>query len=172
MSMAWKKPFSRSRSLPQQGTQSIVETKDGIIIGLLNSRSGDPAEYKAEVNEWVWSKFFVNDTSKYSLLFQDAFGLVSIADIRQDKPDSFVLSSNDYARASLGPVPDRPNARPGWLGFIRVDSVDDTVDKAKGLRDEGDSSPRRVTEGKSKMAILADPTGAPPSASSSSMKTT
>ena len=149
------------KDLAQRGTQSIVETPDGVILGLLHSSSGDPADYKAELNEWIWSKFFVKDTSASSQLFHDALGYEVIPDIRQDKPDSFVLSTDDYARAALGPLPtDRPNAKPGWLGFIRVDSVDDTVAKAKGLgaRILVESIPG---EGKNKMAILADPTGAP-----------
>jgi predicted enzyme related to lactoylglutathione lyase len=148
------------KELAQRGTQSIVETPDGVVLGLVHSSTGDPGDFKAESNEWVWSKFFVKDTASSSQLFHDALGYEVIPDIRQDKPDSFVLSSNDFARAALGPVPDRPNAKPGWLGFVRVESVDDTVAKAKGLgaRVIVESIPG---EGTGKMAILVDPTGAP-----------
>lgn len=148
------------KTIPQRGTQAVIETEDGLIVGLIHSSTGDPAEYKADPNEWVWAKFFVKDSTTEIPILHSAFGYDATPESQVEKPDTFILSTNDYARASLGRVPDRPNAKPGWLGFIRVEDIDDTVTKAVSLGAKV-LSPAHVIDVKTRMAVLGDPTGAP-----------
>ena len=148
------------KELSGRGMQTVVSTQEGVIVGLLHSSSGDPAEYRAEAGEWIWSQFYDKDTEQASKLYALAIGYDAIPDIRFDKADSYVLSSGEYARASLSPLPaDHPKARPAWLGYVRVDDVDASVTKATGLGAKV-VAPSRTTEGTGKLAILVDPTGA------------
>ena len=79
------------------------------------------------------------------------------------KPDGakrWLLVTQGYARASIVAIPpNRPDTRPGWLGYIRVAEVGSTVALAEQLGGRVLVAPRpELFDGK--VALIADPSGA------------
>ena len=72
------------------------------------------------------------------------------------RKDVFLLNSQGFTRASIGPIPNRPEAYADWLGFVRVANLDDAVAKAVSLGGRVLLAPKS-TEPQSRLAILADP---------------
>ena len=116
-----------ARSLPQQGIKGIFIDPDGAELGVMNSSSGDPAEYTPESGDWTWSELFARDPVKAGQYYKSVAGYDVIPDTRTDRADTLILVSGGYSRAGVLPVPNRPKARPAWLLFVRVASVKDTI---------------------------------------------
>jgi len=146
------------RALAQRGEQAIVVDDQGVLIGLLHSSSGDPGEYAADPGDWVWAQTFVGDPAAAVGYFHDILGYEVTPDTRSNRPDAFLLSSGGYARGGLGPVPKRPGAQPGWLGFVRVTDLAATIAKVPSLGGAVLVAPKVRAD--SKLAVIADPSGA------------
>ena len=71
----------------------------------------------------------------------------------------FVFASGGYSRASVAPSPSRPNAKPGWLLFVRVADVKAAAAKAVSLGGRVLVAPSDLPT-EYWRAVVADPTGA------------
>ena len=91
-----------------------------------------------------------------SRFYHAVVGYDAVQDARAGRQDVYLLNSQGFTRASLGPLPDRPEARPDWLGFVRVANLDDALSRAAGLGARV-LLPPKTTEPGSRLAILADP---------------
>jgi predicted enzyme related to lactoylglutathione lyase len=149
-----------AKSIANQGTKAIFIDPDGAELGVMNSSSGDPAEYRADPGDWTWSELFAKDPAKAGQYYQSVAGYEVLADTRTESAGSFVLVSGGYSRASVLPVPNRPKARPIWLLFVRVQSVKDTVARVAELGGRVLLAPSGK-ETEYLKAIIADPAGAP-----------
>lgn len=79
-------------------------------------------------------------------------------DLRTERKNDFLLSSGGLARAGVAPLPDREDAKAGWLGVIRVASIDEAFARTVKLGGEV-LVPPRAAEFESRFAIIADSTG-------------
>ena len=148
-----------AKDLPQRGTQAIIADRDGAILGLLHSSSGDPGEYRPEAGDWTWAQLFARDTEAESQFYRDLLHYEIMPDTRSDRAGGFIFASGGYSRASLAPLPSsHRNAKPGWLLFVRVASVQDTVALASSLGGKIRVAPKDI-DAKMQMAIIADPLG-------------
>ena len=148
-----------SKNLPQRGSQAIFLDGEGAMLGVMHSSSGDPAEYRPDPGDWTWAELFARNTAAASQYYQAVLGYDAMPDLNPGRDNAIVFASGGYSRASLHPLPPRPNARPAWLLFVRVESVKDTVSKVEGLGGRVLVSPKEI-HGKSWLAIIADPVGA------------
>lgn len=148
------------RSLPARGTLAVVADPEGAPFGLLDSSSGDPADYRAEPGEWIWLSLYSNDTQKAAKFYRSLFGYdVSETDSTGDNLE-LILAKGGFARAGIGLLPAESDSHPTWLGYIQVDDVAAGVGKAVSLGGEVLLSPSPdILDGQ--LAIVADPTGAP-----------
>jgi len=151
--------LSRARDLPQRGTRGIFADREGVVLGVLNSSSGDPGEYLPEPGDWAWSELFSRDPAAAGLFYHDVIGCDRVVDDRGGRANRFVLVSGGYSRASVTTVSNGPKAHPAWLLFVRVANVDETAARAVSLGGRVLVPPERTPTGY-KRAILADPTGA------------
>src|SRR5262249_904289 len=120
------------------------------------SASGDPEDYEPEVGTWAWAHVFTKSPADGARFYQAVFGYATAPEADNTPPDAVILSSQGLARGALGSLPNRPDAQPGWLAFIRVASVDDTVAKVPGLGGRVLVNPKSTQPG-SRIAIVADP---------------
>jgi uncharacterized protein len=148
-----------ARDVANRGTLAIVADQEGVVFGLLHSSSGDPEDYLPEPGEWAWAQLFARDSAAAALRYHSLLGYDAVPDTRSDRENVFVLASGGYARAGLAPLPARPDASPGWLGFVRVANVDQSASQAESLGGQILVAPK---PGKiaTRVAIVADPTGA------------
>ena len=149
----------RFYELPQRGTQAIFLDPEGAELGVLHSSAGDPGEYAADNGDWTWAQLFARDPAAESRFYASVAGWEVLPDTRGDRPNVFVLASGGYSRASVAPLPQRPNAQPGWLLFVRVADVKASAAKAISLGGRVLVAPSD-TPTEYWRAVIADPTGA------------
>ncbi len=157
---AGAKVLFEPKLVPNLGSEAVLADPQGAVFGVLASSSGDPADVLAQQGDWIWSSLITSDPDTDAAFYQNLFGLtVFNLDGPQDTLH-FILASDDYARASVNPLPPSlPNAKPYWLSFVRVPDVAQAAAQASSLGGKIVLSPRVDRHG-GKIAIVLDPQGA------------
>jgi predicted enzyme related to lactoylglutathione lyase len=145
-----------AKLIPDRGTQALLTDSQGSLIGVIHSSTGDPDDTEATVGTWAWAHLSASDPAAAAQFYHAVFGQEITPDTREGRTDAFFLNSQGFTRASIGPIPNRPEAKPEWLGFIRVANLDDAIAKATALGAHVLLQPKS-TEPESRLAILADP---------------
>lgn len=112
---------SEPKSYPRRGRQAILADPEGAVFAVLASSSGDPADFLAVPGEWIWSSLMVKDPEKEAAFYQAVFGY-DVFDLQNDDDvDHVILSTDDFARASVNAFHRDPaRHRPHWFNFVRV----------------------------------------------------
>ena len=148
------------RDIAGLGEEAILADPQGAVFGLLTSSSGDPADALAAPDTWIWHSLFARDPDAdaafYQALFNyDVFGLPGA-----DETNRLILATEDYARASVNPVPPgQPDTPARWLGFVRVADAAAAAARASSLGGHVLVPPRMDRQG-GQIAVIADPVGA------------
>lgn len=145
--------------LPGRGQVAILSDPEGTPFGVIRANGGDPDDYLAEINEWVWLELWTLEPQR-AARFYAALSGGEIEDETDDAGKPYhQLSSDGYGRASIRatPFPKRP---PVWIPFLRVADAGATATRVK------DSGGRLVIEPRAdrldgRVAICIDPGGAP-----------
>jgi len=147
-----------ARDFPDRGTQAIVADNEGSTVGLLQSSSGDSADAEPLPGDWNWFELFVKKPRAASAFYEQVIAYAVAPDLRTERKNDFLLSNGGLARAGVAPLPDREDAKSGWLGVVRVASIDEAVVRAVKLGGEVVVAPRAAAY-ESRFAIIADSTG-------------
>lgn len=155
------KLLAEPRTFPGRGRQAVLADPDGAVFGVLASASGDPADDLAEPGEWIWTAVLAKDANNDAAFYQSVFGY-DVFDLPSDDASTHViLSSDDYARASVNNLPsDTARRHPHWLNFVRVDDTSAAAAKAVQLGGRILVAPHLDRHG-GQIAVIADPAGAP-----------
>ncbi len=147
--------------IPQRGREAVLADPQGAVFAVLASSSGDPPDVLAEPGEWIWSALITRDPETDAAFYQMLFDY-EVFDLPTDEgPQNLMLASDNYARASVNPPPgDRPDIHPHWINFVRVDDTVAMTAKLVALGGRVLVEPRVDRQG-GKVAIVADPLGAP-----------
>jgi hypothetical protein len=148
-----------AKDLPRRGTQAIFVDPEGAELGVLHSSSGDPGDYATDPGDLTWAQLFARDPAAEGRFYSSIAGWDVLPDTRSDRPNVFVLASGGYSRASVAPLPPRPQAKPAWLLFFRVADVKAAAAKAISLGGRVLVAPSDVPT-EYWRAVIADPTGA------------
>jgi hypothetical protein len=149
------------RTYPTRGRQAVFADPQGAVFGVLASRSGDPPDELAAPGAWIWSSLFARDADQDTAFYQTLLGY-DVFDLDDGNGQRhMILSSDDYARLSVNELPgDAARRHPHWLNFLRV--VDAAEASAKAVALGGRVLvPARLDRHGGKLAVLADPSGAP-----------
>ena len=148
------------RSYPQRGRQAVFSDPEGAVFAVLASSSGDPGDFLPAPGEWIWSSLLVRDPEKEAAFYKTLFGY-NVFDLPSDDSRKHqILSTDDYARASVNTMPDPSDGHPHWLNLVRVADADSAAAKAVTLGGRVLVEPHVDRHG-GKVAIVADPWGAP-----------
>jgi predicted enzyme related to lactoylglutathione lyase len=147
-----------ARDFPQRGAQAIIADNEGSSIGLLQSSSGDSVDDEPNPGDWNWFELYAKEPKPASAFYGKVFNYAVTADDRTERKNDYLLTSDELPRAGVAPLPDREEANIGWLGVIRVTSIDETIAKVTALGGEVLVAPRTVAY-ESRFAIIGDPTG-------------
>jgi len=145
--------------VPDRGTHAIVADPEEALFGMIWSAKGDPDDFLAEPNEWMWITLFARDSSKVLPFYRIVAGWHETPDTRTERPDDYVWSASGVARAGLNPLPPEAKADPAWVGFVRVTDLAATVAQARALGAKILVEPRTAQVG-NETAIISDPFGA------------
>jgi len=148
------------RSIPYRGDLAVVADPEGAPFGLLHSSSGDPPDFRAGFGEWLWVGLASRDAAAASKFYQSLFGY-EIHDLR-DSPTvlEFILAGGGHSRAGIGQLSEESDARPTWVGFVRVEDLEASVERAQAAGGELLYAPDNDGSN-GDLAIVADPFGAP-----------
>jgi uncharacterized protein len=155
------KVLAQPKSYAQRGRQAVFADPDGAVFAVLASSSGDPADVLAAPGEWLWSSLLVTNADQEASFYHALFGY-DIFDLPSDDNSKHViLSSGDFARAGVTALPgDSMRRHPHWLNFVRVEDAEASSARAVELGGRVLVEPRMDRHG-GKLAVVADPSGAP-----------
>ena len=122
-------------NVPYRGIHAIFSDRDGALFGVLRSSTGDPADYRAEDGEWVWTHLFTRNPRAAAVFYSQLLEFEVIDYTVSEIPDDVVLASAGHARAGVGAMgADAPDdVRSAWVGFLRVADVDSSANRAEAL---------------------------------------
>ncbi len=146
------------RDFPNRGTQAIIADSEGSLVGLLRSSSGDSADDEPRPGDWNWFELYARQPQATTAFYRNVVAYEMAPDLRTERKNDFILSSGGLARAGVAPLPDREDAKPGWLGVVRVAQIDEAVARAVKLGGAVLVAPRPAAY-ESRFAIISDPTG-------------
>jgi uncharacterized protein len=150
-----------AKTYPQRGRQAVLSDPQGAVFAILASSSGDPSDFLAMPGEWIWSSLHAQDADKDAAFYQTVFGYDVFDLPSDDESEHVILSSDDFARASVNTLPaDAARRHPHWLNFVRVENAAASAAKAVALGGRILVEPRVDRHG-GNIAVVADPTGAP-----------
>jgi predicted enzyme related to lactoylglutathione lyase len=150
---------AQAREFPQIGSQAIITDNEGSPVGLLQSASGDSADNEPAPGEWNWFHLFVRNPPTAAEFYRQIFQYDVSPDSRPGKQNEWLLSSGAFNRGGISKLPDREDAKPGWLGVVRVASIDETLARVPALGGEVMVASHEASYG-SRFAVIADPAGA------------
>lgn len=144
-----------------RGRQAVLADPQGAVFAVLASSSGDPPDFLAAPGEWIWSSLHSSDPAQSAAFYKAAFGY-DVFDLPSDEGAAahMILSSDDYARASVNALPSGGHRHSHWLNFIRVTDAAASAAKAAALGGRVLVEPYEDRHG-GKIAVVADPEGAP-----------
>jgi predicted enzyme related to lactoylglutathione lyase len=146
------------RTIARRGTHAIVADSQGALVGMLTSSSGDAQEFRAGTGDWVWAQLLTDKPRQAVHFYQAVFGYTGMPDTRSEGGDDYLLASQGYARAGISHMPDASQARPTWIGFVRVDDLGETLARAQSLGGRILRAPTaELFDGR--LAIISDPLG-------------
>jgi hypothetical protein len=149
------------RDLPDRGREAVFADPQGAVFAVLASSGGDPPDLLATPGEWIWSSLITSDPDAGAAFYQALFGYEVFELPAEKGAEHLLLASANYARASVNSLPaNTPAAHPYWLNFARVDDTATMAAKAVALGGRVLVEPRVDRHG-GKVAVVADPSGAP-----------
>lgn len=143
----------------RRGQQAVYADPQGAVFAVCNSQSGDPPDVLAAPGEWIWSALVTKDPRADAAFYKDVLGFDVFDLPRGSRGAHLILASEQYARASVNPLPREGNIRPHWIDFVRVPSAADAAARAGSLGGRVLVEPHADREG-GLVALLADPAGA------------
>ena len=147
-----------ARDFPQIGSEAIITDSQGAPVGLLQSSSGDSADVEPVTGTWNWFHLSAKSPEAAADFYRQVFSYDVGPDTRTEKGKSMLLWSGGFNRGSVSVLPEREEAKPGWVGVIRVANLDETLARVPGLGGEVVVAPHDAAFG-SRFALIADPTG-------------
>jgi predicted enzyme related to lactoylglutathione lyase len=155
------KVLAEPKTYPQRGRQAVFADPDGAVFAVLASSSGDPEDALAPPGDWIWSSLLVKNPDQEAKFYHTLFGYDVFDVPEEDNARHVILSSDDYARAGLTALPgDKMRRHPHWLNFVRVADAEAASARAVALGGRV-LVPARMDRHGGKLAVIADPAGAP-----------
>jgi uncharacterized protein len=153
------KELEPPRAYRLRGQQAVYADPQGAVFAVLNSHSGDPPDVLAAPGEWIWIALMTRDPASDASFYQDVFGFEVFRLPSGARGEHLLLASDNFARASVNPLPRANDPSPHWVGFVRVADVAAAAARAKTLGGQVLVEPHADRHGGT-VALLEDPAGA------------
>jgi predicted enzyme related to lactoylglutathione lyase len=145
------------REVGDRGTEALLLDPEQGMFGVIRSATGDPEDYLAGNDQWLWAELWAADAAKMAEFYK-GIGPYEVRDgAAKGEGASFRLWSGGYARAGI--LTKSGNVPTTWLPYVRVKNVADTVARASEAGARIYLQPTQM-HGTS-VAVIIDPTGAP-----------
>lgn len=112
-------------NLQQRGMLAVVRDAEGALLGLLQTRDGDPVDRAPEVNSFLWDELWTTDVDNATAFFEEVAGLEAASwDIDDDQASGAtyrLLIAGETPRIGIMPNP-LEGLDPVWVSYLRVDN--------------------------------------------------
>lgn len=145
------------RKLSQKGHIAICLDPQQAVFGILQSTIDKPAPETAELNTWIGSELWTNDTDNAEMFYGNLVGYQT-RNITLDSGETFqALTNGEEIMASMVKIP-FDDVQPNWVPYI---AVQDTVAITERILQLGGQLLTEVDREHPENAavIVADPTG-------------
>ncbi len=148
--------------LQRRGRLAVVRDAEGAMLGLLQTRDGDPADREPEVDGFLWDELWTTDVGNATAFYEDVAGLEAATidvDANQESGATYrLLNAGDKPRVGIMPNP-LEGLDPVWVSYLRVESPASITAKVAKLggRVIVEARPRPLG---GEVAFIAGPSGA------------
>ncbi len=148
--------------LQRRGKVAVVGDAEGALLGLLQTRDGDPVDQSPEIGEFLWDELWTSDVDGATVFYENVAGLEAADwDVDEDQAAGAsyrLLKSGDTPRVGILPNP-LEGLKPVWVSYIRVESPDSITARVSEL------GGRVIVEAQARplggeVAFIAGPSGA------------
>jgi predicted enzyme related to lactoylglutathione lyase len=147
-------------AIPNGGKYAVLADPQGAAIAVYQSAQDAGKESPPKRGEFSWHELATTDWKAAVDFYSAVFGWEKMAEHDMGAMGKYVLfGSNGVQRGGMFNKPPEYPGGPGWLGYIRVKDVNETVKKAKGARATLINGPMEVPGG-DWIAQFVDPYGA------------
>jgi predicted enzyme related to lactoylglutathione lyase len=112
-------------NLQQRGTVAVVRDSEGALLGLLQTRDGDPIDREPEVDSFLWDELWTTDVENASAFYGEVAGLEADewdVDENQESGATYrLLKAGETPRVGIMPNP-LEGLQPVWVSYLRVAS--------------------------------------------------
>jgi predicted enzyme related to lactoylglutathione lyase len=123
-------------NLQQRGTLAVVRDAEGALLGLLQTRDGDPADRDPDVDAFLWDELWTTDVENASAFYGEVAGLEAVnwdVDENQESGATYrLLNAGETPRVGIMPNP-LEGLAPVWVSYLRVASPAAITAQVAGL---------------------------------------
>jgi predicted enzyme related to lactoylglutathione lyase len=148
--------------LQRRGRIAVVRDAEGALLGLLQTRDGDPADREPEIGGFLWDELWTTDVEGATAFYRNVAGFDSAdwdIDENQETGASYrLLTAADTPRAGIMPNP-LEGLGPVWVSYLRVADPSAITARVAGLGGNVivEAQPRPLG---GQVAFIAGPSGA------------
>jgi predicted enzyme related to lactoylglutathione lyase len=148
--------------LQDRGRLALVRDAEGALLGLLETRDGDPRDNEPEIGGFLWDELWTTDVQNAGAFYGAVAGLtpdtVDIDTHDAAGPTYNLLRAGDTPRAGILPNP-LDGLDPVWVSYIRVENPAALTSRVADLggRVIVEAGPRPLG---GEVAFIAGPSGA------------
>ena len=111
--------------LQDRGRLALVRDAEGALLGLLETRDGDPLDSQPEIGGFLWDELWTTDVDSAGAFYTNIAGLMpDTVDVDGDENTTAtysLLKAGDTPRVGIMPNP-LEGLDPVWVSYIRVES--------------------------------------------------
>ena len=148
--------------LRRRGRLSVVRDAEGALLGLLQTKDGDPIDKEPVVDGFLWDELWTSDVDRATEFYTGVTGLqVDQRHVERDQGEDVtyrLLMSGEAPRVGILPNP-LPDLGPVWVSYLRVESPTDIAMKVGALGGRVIVEPQARSIG-GEVAFVAGPSGA------------
>lgn len=148
--------------LQNRGELAVFRDAEGALLGMLETRDGDPVDRSVEFGDFLWDELWTTDIDNATAFYGEIAGL-EVSDIDVDEgpavPEKYrLLKSGDTPRVGIMPNP-LEGLDPVWVSYLRVASPAAIAARVADLggRIIVEAQPRPIG---GEVAFVAGPSGA------------
>ena len=148
--------------LQSRGRLAVIRDAEGALLGLLETRDGDPRDSEPDVDGFLWDELWTSDVGSADAFYTKVAGLtkgtVDVDGMQDTAPTYSLLKAGDTPRAGIMPNP-LEGLDPVWVSYIRVKDPAAITSRVAELggRVIVEAGPRPVG---GEVAFVAGPSGA------------
>jgi predicted enzyme related to lactoylglutathione lyase len=147
--------------LQSRGRLAVIRDAEGALVGLLETRDGDPPDREAGIGDFLWDELWTSDVDSAAAFYAELGGLTAETVETGDRAEARgyrLLKSGGSPRAGILPNP-LVGLDPVWVSYIRTEDPAAIAGRVPGLggRVIVDAGPRPIG---GQVAFVAGPSGA------------